>query len=360
MSLQQTKCHKSCECGSNESSRPLISSSSESSVCDACSEIIRFNGCNYDNEISGDEQYSSRSTCCTILRCSSNLSCSGVQPYISSASVAADNKCFFTSSPSLAMLNNCTDNRLSMQGLSNIDSNTLPRTSNDNNRCSWALSHCSRCGHHYCSGSNGCSDDVSNKSLPNNTISAINLSDLRSISPTSIRECLRHHNHQMINANKSSSILPDRASLCSQSSHSSGASNSSNSSGSHSSGRCNCSNEYSVPRTQHNQHNSHIILDMLYDKPKNIQHKLCNIVNKSEHITLCSCHLDQIDVTNRNVPFGHKVISTGIIVNNLSENCKDLSIKECNGVKCQRIEDCNAQHYAVPRTALAHIYLKVI
>jgi hypothetical protein len=164
----------------------------------------------------------------------------------------------------------------------------------------------------------------------------------------------------MINANKSSSILPDRASLCSQSSHSSGASNSSNSSGSHSSGRCNCSNEYSVPRTQHNQHNSHIILDMLYDKPKNIQHKLCNIVNKSEHITLCSCHLDQIDVTNRNVPFGHKVISTGIIVNNLSENCKDLSIKECNGVKCQRIEDCNAQHYAVPRTALAHIYLKVI
>jgi hypothetical protein len=161
----------------------------------------------------------------------------------------------------------------------------------------------------------------------------------------------------MINANKSSSIFPDRASLCSQSSHSSGASNSSNSSGSHSSGRCNCSNEYSVPRTQHN---SHIILDMLYDKPKNIQHKLSNIVNKSEHMALCSCHLDQIDVTNRNIAFGHKFISTGLIVNNLSENCKDLSIKECNGVKCQRIEDCNAQHYAVPRTALAHIYLKVI
>lgn len=360
MSLQQTKCHKSCECGSNESSRPLISSSSESSVCDACSEIIRFNSSNFDNETSCDEQYSSRSTCCTILRCSSNLSSGGL-PYISSASVAADNECFFTSSPSLAMLNNCTDNRRSTQGLSNIDSNTLPRITNDSNRCSWACSSCNRCGHHYCSQHNGCTDDVSlsDKTLPNNTISSINLSDLRSISPTSLRECLRHHNHQIINANKCVSILPDRASLCSQSSHSSGGSNSSNSSSSHSSGRCNCNNEYSVPRTQHKPH---IILDMIYDRPKNIEHKICNIISKSEQMALCSCQMNQLDLNNRNVSFGHKFIPTGIRANNKSENCNDLSImplKDFNSVKCQRIEECNtAQHYSVPRTALAHIYLK--
>ena len=361
MSLQQTSCHKSCECGSNESSRPLISSSSESSVCDACSEIIRFNICNFDNEISGenDEQYSCRSTCSTILRSSSTLGYSRGQPYIS-----ADNDCFLAPH-SLSIHNNCTENRSPIQGLSNSDCNTLPKCShNDKNRCSWTLSPCVRCGHYYCPDIYSCvaADDglKSTKCLPNNTLSAINLSEIRSISP-SMRDCILHQRQHINNMNKSVSILPDRASLCSQSSQSSGASNSSNSSGSHSSGQsCNCNTEYSIPR---NHHKPALISDLLYDKPKNFQHKICNNMGKTEQLPLCSCHLDQLDVTNKNtVVSNHNFNPITIKANPMSETCNQCSIissKDLNSMKYQQNEEFGEQHYSVPRTALANIYLKV-
>ena len=373
MSLQQTKCHKSCECGSNESSRPLISSSSESSVCDACSEIIRFNGSNCsndDNEISeSDEHYSSRSTCSTILRCSSNLSCNVGQPYISSQSVTTDNECFLTSHHSLGILNNCADNRCSMQCFSNLDSNTLPKCSQNDNRSSWALSSCERCGHHYWPDIYGCSSDgavLSTKTLTNNTVSAINLSEFRSISPSSssssIKDCFRRNNCTINNNNKNGPILPDRASLCSQSSQSSGGSNSSNGSGSHSSGHSyHCDTEYSVPRSHQKPT---LISDTLYDKPKKIQHKICNNINKTEHLpSLCSCQLDQFDVTNKNtVISGHRIFAAPIRINNFSGNCNNLSTirsNDFNAIMNQTIEESGEQHYSVPRTALANIYLKV-
>ncbi|CAG2170992.1 unnamed protein product, partial [Oppiella nova] len=379
MSLQQTKCHKSCECGSNESSRPLISSSSESSVCDACSEIIRFSCSNgsssFDNEIiiggngDCDEHYSSPSTCSTILRCSSTLSCNGGQPYHSpSASVAADNECYLTSHSSHATFNGFADNRCAIQSLSTVDCNTLPKcTQNDKNRCSsWAPSQCcSQCSahHSYCADIYDGNDDVlSTKMMANNTLSAINLSDLRSISPSSMRDCFRHNNngctHNMNTITKNGCILPDRASLCSQSSHSSGASNSSNSSGSHSSGHsCHCNTEYSVPRRQHKPP---LIEDMLYDKPKNFQHKICNIMTKREQMALCSCHLDHTDVSNRNtITSSHKIIANNPKTTISCENSNHfMLLNDSNRAKCQQMEEFGEQYYSVPRTALANIYLK--
>ena len=375
MSLQQTKCHKSCECGSNESSRPLISSGSEGSVCDACSEIIRYNGSNgsnEDNEISGesDDHYSSRSTCSTVLGCSSNRSCIGSQTYLSSPNAVTDNECFMTSHHSLGILNTCADNRCSLNGLSNIESNTLPKCNQNDNRSSWSTSSCMRCGSHYWADLYGCpSEDtvLSTKTLTNNTLSAINLSEFRSISPSSsssMRDCFRHNNnHTINNINKNVSILPDRASLCSQSSQSSGESSSSNGSGSHSSGHsCHCGLEYSVPRTHQKPA---VILDSLYDKPKNFQHKLCNNLNKKEQMAvLCSCQLDQLDVTNKSiVTSGQRIIPSTIKTNGFSRNGNNLSVihlKDYNPIMNQTIEETGEQHYSVPRTALANIYLKVI
>ena len=363
MSLQQTKCHKTCECGSNESSRPLISSSSESDVCDACSEIIRFNdfnGSNEDNELiiscESDDHYSSRSTCSTILRCSSNLSCNGVQPYIGGSN--ADNESFL-STHSIAIVNNCVDNRCSFQALSAIESNTLPKCSlNDNNRCSWSSSPCARCGHHYCADIYcSANDALSTKMLANNAISELNLTEFRSISPsTSFRDCIRHNSHTLNNINKCGPILPDRASLCSQSSQSSGGSNSSNGSGSHSSGHSgHCSLEYSVPRPRPMP----LIVDTLYDKPKNIQHKISNKSIKKEVTTVCSCHLNQMDVNNKNI-LNCIQCPTQSKCNYSSDNCSHLSDTNGRDIFNNRlISEMPENNYDVPRTALANIYLKV-
>lgn len=374
MSLQQIKSHKTCECGSNESNRPLISSGSESSVCDACSEIIRyndFNGSNEDNEVmlssESDDHYSSRSTCSTILRCSSNLSCSGLtlQPFI--AGSTADNESFL-STHSIAIVNNCVDNRCSLQGLSSVESNTLPKCSlNDNNRCSWSSSPCSRCGHHYCTDIYCSSNDVlSTKMMANNAISELNLTEFRSISPsTSLRDCFRHTSHGLNaingsnNVNKCGPIVSDRASLCSQSSQSSGASNASNSSngsGSHSSGHsCQCSMEYSVPRP----HPTPLIVDTLYDKPKNIQHKICNKSINKEVMTVCDCRLSQMDVNNKNLLNGVHC-PTLTKCNYSSDNCRHLPDINAKHVFSNKpINEMPENNYDVPRTALANIYLKV-
>lgn len=340
MSLQHHNCnHKICEYtnGSGDSSRPLISSGSESSMCDVCSEIIQCSCSTGETELSSDEAYSSRSTCCTTLRWSSNSSCTGLgTSYISSASISADNESnFFTPSPSLTLLNNCIDNRRSILGLSSdTDSKTLPRTPNGN-RCSWIIDCCNKCGRQHCI-ANGTGDcDAEPKIMCNNTIGTLtSSSDLRSVSPSSIHnhhQNHHHHHHHNFNRCIRKDPFPDRASLCSQSSHSSGASSNSNtSSGSGSIGGVVCSaTDYSVPRFSNHQ-----LINSLYDIPKNTSHNVCSLRSKSESSSLCCCHSNHESKGN---------------MDNLSHENNSFHDGAVNPL----------MYYEVPRTALTNIYLKV-
>lgn len=349
---------------SNESSQPLLSSGSDGSNCDVCSEIITFSCANGDTDYSGDEVYSSNSTCCTTLHWSSSSSCTGtVPPYTSNSSLADDNE---SSSVSFCGLNNDSDNRHSIAGDGlDSDCNNLPKGTHDN-RCSWTFTLCINCGQHYCGAINGsCNPGVtsSNRTISSSTISTI-VSDHRTVSPASMRSCARHHHHHQHNGDNihhqptKAGILSDRASLCSQSSHSSSGTSSS------STGSYQSSSEYSVPRSSHQPP---YLIDLLYDKPRNLQHavisrdKRVSVSSLNERTPICSCHL-------RNGNNG-RLRKSSTIISYSSEgqnNSPGSSPKKFNHLEENTICSFNnnstniqSMHYQIPRTALANLYLKV-
>lgn len=385
---------------SNESSRPLLlstansSSGSDSSTCDACSDILRFSSscARLDTDCglsSSDEAYSSKSTCCTSLRWSSISGSSGggcrtaATGYSSAASLAGD-----------------------VTGIGR-ELSSLNGKLNENHRCMFSFSSCGRCGRHFCeqNDEDRCStngDGSTSRTVSVNTISTL-LSELRANSSSShgssgcvhrnggqTNHPTHHHSQPHFNGNghangnhtdhQVNASSADRTSLCSQSSHSSASSSTASSNSSSTS--AGYQSEYSVPRgSSHSL--AETLSSLLYDRPKSVlrhtqsldQGRCCDCDRQSQVKTptnqdcgrcICTPSSSPKKTTNHHHVHGNVTTNLGSSLAAENGHTSALPPPPVMPAKVSLPSSCSSSsvasnpylNYQVPRTALANMYIK--
>ncbi|XP_067120734.1 uncharacterized protein [Centruroides vittatus] len=343
---------------STESSKPLLSSGSDGSTCDAFSDSFRIDGM-------GEDICNSKSNCHIHYHWPS---CS----YYRWAGTPA------TELPDLPTISDFQD----QQQLSSVNSsmrniNGCPCDS----QSTWSFSHCSKCGGRYCM-KEGMRNGPELRQTNGNVFAPHWTMDLTIVSPSS--EVAVHGRKGVFRTSVKSP--PDRSSLCSQSSQSSGTSSGS-------------SSEYSVPRS---------CIDTLYDRPRSMHHINGHNISRSppriirgssldedhkrllgsaiktpnqENFPACTCRFNA-DIPKvhgmsypctcwtRTMPNLQKEASSGSgsstgspssSPKHASRICGTLpSKREVQAMlpcTCRRNLTSNG-HYSVPRSAIANIYLK--
>ncbi|GFU26857.1 protein Dok-7 [Nephila pilipes] len=244
--------HKRCHLDSSKSSdHPLMSSGSEGSTCDACSEILRSSDhCDHELMYSSSASSMKASSCRIHYRWPSCLSRWGQ----SSTTTASDVDSVDTVSIILS----------DFQGSSQAATMSKANGHGQSLSClcdtqgTWPFNQCTKCGRQFYSRASLQSSRAKPTSSPDHAAHE----DTNGFSPQWTMDSLIGSTPCSQQSKKESAYQlmnppSDRASLCSHASHSSSASASSES-------------EYSVPKN---------FMDTLYDKPKNMQHALNGFAN---------------------------------------------------------------------------------